>query len=163
MTLILSVLTRDYVVQVSDRRLTDANTGVPLNEPANKAIVFCGHFVFGYTGLARIGSVRTDMWLAERLLAKGPSVQANLENVRDEATRAFRSVPVQHKRHAFIGVGWSHSKPALSVISNCIADDGHALENAQEEFRLNNVGFGHGARCWWIPVGQPVSEADSTK
>jgi len=156
MTLILSVVTRNYVVQVSDRRLTDANTGRPLDESANKAVVFCGHFVFGYTGLAQIDSLKTDMWLAERLLAKGPSAQANLEFVRDEATRSFQSVPRIYRKHAFIAVGWSRSRPVVSVISNYIDDNGHELGTAQDAFRLNNVALGKPGKFFLVPVGQPI-------
>jgi hypothetical protein len=139
MTLVLNVLTNDYVVQVSDRRLTDLNTGKPLDEPANKTILFCGHVVFGYTGLAKVGPLQTDFWLAERLLSAGPSAQATLEFVRDEASRAFQAVPSNHRRHAFVGVGWSQSRPILCVISNFMDARGHQLPHAHDLFHIDTV------------------------
>jgi hypothetical protein len=56
-TLILSALTHDHVVQVSDRRLSA--DGKPLKTPANKSVVLCGHLTCGYTGQAFIRKVRS--------------------------------------------------------------------------------------------------------
>ncbi len=56
-TLVLSCITRQYVIQVSDRRLTDLDTGEPIVDPDNnavgfcKAVDFCGQMAFSYTGL----------------------------------------------------------------------------------------------------------------
>lgn len=63
MTLVLSVVTREYVAQVSDRRLTRLS-GEIAEDRANKAVVSCGHFTFAYTGLAEIGPDREppDQW-----------------------------------------------------------------------------------------------------
>ena len=66
MTLILSCLTRDYVVQVSDRRVV-ATDGSWREDRANKASFFCGHSSFSYTGYARLEGLPTDEWLTEQL------------------------------------------------------------------------------------------------
>jgi hypothetical protein len=71
MTMIATLVARNKVVQVSDRRLTWPNGGLADDE-ANKAIcVKCNnaHFSIAYTGLAEIGKERkrTDIWLAEYL------------------------------------------------------------------------------------------------
>lgn len=67
MTLILSCLTPKYIVQVSDRRLTWPD-GRVFDETANKAIVFHGRAAIAYTGIALIGSQRTDEWIADQIL-----------------------------------------------------------------------------------------------
>src|SRR5919107_117226 len=73
MTLIITSISKDRVVQVSDRRLTTP-MGDIYDDSANKAIaVGMGyvHFVASYTGLAYIGHLtdenRTDRWLQYHL------------------------------------------------------------------------------------------------
>jgi hypothetical protein len=156
MTLVLNMLTHDYVVQVSDRRLTKLDTGKPHDEPANKAILFCGHIVFGYTGLANVGPTKTDFWLAERLIAAGPSMQATLEFVRDEATQAFQAVRRDWRRHAFVGVGWSQSRPILCVISNFMNTRGPQLPHAHDLFLIDTVALNPTDPFRILTAGQPV-------
>jgi hypothetical protein len=156
MTLILSALTHEYVVQVSDRRVTNLRTGQPMPDTINKAVLFCGHISFGYTGLAEVDGLSADRWLAQHLLEGGPSAQASLEHVRDEATRAWRKTPGW--RHAFVGVGWSRGKPILHVISN------HDLSKFDEQsrtpvhpnFQLVTLAPPPGSDANFMPAGQTV-------
>lgn len=83
MTLILSCLTPKYIVQVSDRRLTWSD-GRVANDSANKAILFHGKACFAYTGIAQIGSQRTDEWIANHLIE-----QTGLQNAIDALKRAL--------------------------------------------------------------------------
>jgi hypothetical protein len=73
-TIILSLVTGEYAVQVSDRLLTQKVTdkaGVrykPWDEAANKSVIVLGRdglFVLGYSGPAHIASAPTDGWIAE--------------------------------------------------------------------------------------------------
>lgn len=64
MTLIISCVTRDFVVQASDRRVSVPNRRVG-DDRANKAIFYCGQSAWAYTGLAQIGPKRTDEWLVD--------------------------------------------------------------------------------------------------
>lgn len=75
MTLILSCLTPKYIVQVSDRRLTWPD-GRVADDSAIKAIVFHGRACIAYTGIAQIGSQRTDEWIANHLLHQAGFQQA---------------------------------------------------------------------------------------
>jgi len=61
MTLVLSLATPDYVVQVSDRRLTDP-TGKTVNENSNKSVLLTNRMAFGYTGLARLAGQSHLIW-----------------------------------------------------------------------------------------------------
>jgi hypothetical protein len=54
MTLVLTLLTSDYAVQVSDRRLV-APDGSVFEDEENKGIFWQGVASLSYTGLARIG------------------------------------------------------------------------------------------------------------
>jgi hypothetical protein len=73
-TIILSLVTAKYAVQVNDRLLTQKvpdNAGVryePWDDAANKSIVVLGSdglFVLGYSGPAHISGATTDGWIAE--------------------------------------------------------------------------------------------------
>lgn len=73
MTLVLTVLTQKYVVQVSDRRVTckypDGKI-VVADDNENKAIHVIGascHFAVSYTGSARIGHKSFDDWLSGKI------------------------------------------------------------------------------------------------
>ena len=85
MTLIITSISKDRVVQVSDRRLTTP-MGDIYDDSANKAIaVGMGyvHFVASYTGLAYIGHLtdenRTDRWLQYHLGSITRSGELSLE------------------------------------------------------------------------------------
>jgi hypothetical protein len=68
MTLVLSVATPAYSLQVSDRLVSKA--GEPYDPLANKNVVLRatdGLLVFGYTGLAFLDGMPTDTWIADRV------------------------------------------------------------------------------------------------
>ena len=52
MTLVLTALTQHEVIQVSDRRFTYLSGGsvVRRDDEKNKAVLFCGRLMFGFTG-----------------------------------------------------------------------------------------------------------------
>lgn len=123
MTLILSVLTKDYVVQASDRRLTNASTGEVVDEDANKTVVFNGHLAVGYTGLSRIRGYATDLWITE-VLQECRDPAAALTALSREATRDLAGVPARWRRQAFVLAGWTRVndfvelQPCAFVVSN---------------------------------------------
>lgn len=87
MTLILTVVDKDRIIQVSDRRLTKTN-GEIYDDNANKAVCIgmsYVHFCASYTGLAFIGRERpdnrTDYWLLEQLGSITRSGEPRLENI----------------------------------------------------------------------------------
>jgi hypothetical protein len=68
MTLVLSVATPAYSLQVSDRLVSKG--GEPFDPLANKNVVVRatdGLLVFGYTGLAFLDRMPTDTWIADRI------------------------------------------------------------------------------------------------
>ena len=84
MTIILSVVTGDYAVQVSDRLLTErvtSSAGVryePWDLSANKSVIVLGSdglFAVGYSGPGHISGVPTDSWIAEAIA--GEDLDAN--------------------------------------------------------------------------------------
>ncbi len=115
MTLVLTCLTHEAVLIISDRRLTSypsASRPVKVvQEDATKA-VFADHWLFGYTGLSRLEGKRTDLWLADRLVKR---VQQHLSicvsEIMQDADRQISWVERLHPQlapiaQAFIGAGW---------------------------------------------------------
>jgi hypothetical protein len=142
MTLILSCVTKDYAVQVSDRCLTDLNSGRVLDQEANKAVVLSNRVAFAYTGLARIEGKPADIWLRD-ILVPHESIGHAVQLIIDEATRAFGQMPGSPaaKRQAFIGAGWARFphlghdlRPFGVTISNAMDSDGRWLSGALPTF-----------------------------
>jgi hypothetical protein len=163
-TLILSCVTDEFVVQVSDRCLSDLRTGRPIEQEANKAVFLSNRVVFGFTGLAEIEGKPADIWL-RNVLAPYESVGHGVQLVVDEATRAFADmrVPRASKRQAFVGVGWARFDEAIDrlspfgvVISNAYSDAGW-LSEARPEF-VGDVRFlpSPGGSVWTDLGGLPV-------
>jgi hypothetical protein len=145
MTLILSCLTADTVFQVSDRRLTLHSDAETIGDDDRNKAVFLGRVSFGYTGLANIGVVRTDDWLA-KIISQGPTKDMTVvaERIRVAATEAFRGIPRRIGRHVFEGVGWfrlagaNDLRPGLISIHNCFDDKTATwLPEASAEFRIS--------------------------
>jgi len=121
LTLILSCLTRNYVVQVSDRRVVAVN-GSWDEDRANKAIFFCGHSCFSYTGVARLEGRPTDEWLTERL-GTAKALGDGIPLLQRKARDAVRAIPFPSsvrpaerpaiRRLAFVNVGfWFQGPPS---------------------------------------------------
>ncbi len=122
MTLILSCMTHEHTLQVSDRRLINVRTGRLISNKTNKAVLVCGHFGFGYTGVAKLENEDVDEWLTRVLsdsALKGP--KDSMEALRVRATEAVRQLQSrlspQERRVAFVGAGWNRppsSSPATA-------------------------------------------------
>jgi hypothetical protein len=163
MTLILSCITRDAIVQVSDRCLTDLRSGTPVDQEANKAVFLSNRVAFAYTGLARIEGKPADIWLRD-ILIPHKSIRHGIQLVVDEATRAFAAMPgsLAAKRQAFVAAGWaqfdhlgSDLHPFGLTISNAIDQNGQWLAGAQPAFTGNGKIL-HGPR-WgfsWTHAGE---------
>lgn len=94
MTLIQTLVTRDHILQISDRRLT-TSAGSVFDDSYNKAVSWCGEFAVGFTGIAFINAAQTkpvSEWLAEALVDKSDIHEA-VESVRSGLERAMRRLP----------------------------------------------------------------------
>jgi hypothetical protein len=157
-TLVLTALTQNEVIQVSDRRYTyiRGSEVVKRDDENNKAVLFCGRLMFSFTGIGDLGMERqTDLWLAGRIcdvIAEAGETAdqvAVLRGLRDRATDVFRKLRYRGQRHAFVGVGWARFDPErpdtpalpdelspyLAVISN-FHDGQRELPAARPEFSL---------------------------
>jgi len=146
MTLVLSCLTPDYVIQVSDKRITRISDGAVVDDLRNKGTLFCAQMAFGYTGLAEIDGIPTDQWLAE-VLANELTLEAGLKSLVARASEAFRSIPLpaQYKRHAFVGVGFcrptqdSDLRACQVTVSNFLSAEGQWLSEARPSFEIEGI------------------------
>lgn len=144
MTLILSCITERFVVQVSDRCLSDLRTGRPIEQEANKAVFLSNRVAFGFTGLAEIEGKPADIWLRDVLIPH-ESVGHGVQLVVDESTRAFAEMRASRaaKRQAFVGVGWA----LFEHLSDDLLPFGVIITNALTE---------HG----WLPEAEPTFVGD---
>jgi hypothetical protein len=124
-TLVVSLISESWAIQVSDRRLVYVGpdgTVVRRDDGKNKAILWCNRLAFSYTGLGELGPGRegTDAWLARELAAwwgeedrRGQDQGAVIDAIGKRAEVAIRrltesqSVPRALLRHIFSGVGWA--------------------------------------------------------
>lgn len=69
MTLILSLANKDFVIQVSDRRLS--SNGRIIDEDSNKSTYLVtddSRMLFGFTGIAQYKSFVTRRWILDTLV-----------------------------------------------------------------------------------------------
>jgi len=85
MTLVLSQISRLFVLQVSDRLLTRGKE--PFDPIANKNVLYVGTngvISLGYTGVAFLNAIPTDQWIVEKLTG------AAIDNLNRPGTRIGR-------------------------------------------------------------------------
>jgi hypothetical protein len=147
MSLVITILTEKYVVQVSDTRLTGLEQLDPVSEEERKATIFQGDYArlaVGWVGFAwnKQRTHKTEQWLFEELRCSfGQPVQTLLPNLARKATSTFAgfSELPEQKRTSFIFAGWANldsepAAPLLACISNFEEKNGQSLPVAKEEF-----------------------------
>ncbi len=166
MTMILTCLAKDYIVQASDRRLTEAvgKKVRVVEDHSNKALIYSNHFVFAYTGLARLPFTSAIDWAAQQLSEK-ENLQDAVLHLGNRASDLMNSnlfrnrysrFPAQVKRLAFVGAGFgivvledgtASRRPLRLVISNffSIEDGGTWLLQPRNEFSVASH---------WLPEGR---------
>lgn len=144
MTLILTLLSEQWIIQASDRRLTDA-LGRVVEDHSNKALFWCSNHVIAYTGLAHIGARPALAWLSEQL-SKGGAYEPRLAQVAASADRALAPLALRPhlKRVAFIIAGFvrinddGELRPLLTIVSNYYDRLGNRYPNAQAKFDVHH-------------------------
>src|SRR5690349_3601688 len=134
MTLILTCLTKDFILQASDRRLTrEVNRKVEVAEDqSNKALIYGNHFTFAYTGRAKLRDASADIsaidWAAHRI-SERPNLNDAVYHLRDRITDLINNYYSNSsvKSLAFVGAGFaeiqgsnnrSRLQPIYIAISN---------------------------------------------
>jgi hypothetical protein len=142
MTLIITALSENIVVQVSDRRLTYPNGSCSDNWAIKAICVSCADacFSMAYTGLAEIRSQRTDEWAVDYLA----SIKANELNF-PELFKSFRKHVVSTFRKlchlgttrgiTFVIAGFGRPGPFMALLSNIEDGRGNRLTNIDDNFQ----------------------------
>jgi hypothetical protein len=165
-TLILGVLTDQYVALISDRRVTVlAGSRVVSQEDTDiKAIALGGQFLMGFTGLARIDGLRIEAWASTVL--KGVKLENYFEVLRQKIDEAFvRNGQAGKIPHAFLAVGYATLQPGGPVyplnvtISNSFDSGGRfsttVAVSRQFSVRIERL---ENRRQVIIPAGHPMRE-----
>lgn len=146
MTLILGLLTHDYVIQISDRRVTSWPSCNLIDDERNKAIQFNNNLVLSCTGLAEISGMPTAEWVVKVGAKLTTSLDEFIKTIQTEATTAFSSLRIQQnlKRHLFTGIGFAQTTnfeqivPIHVVISNAWDSANKTwLDEAKNEFEVS--------------------------
>lgn len=142
MALIITAVTRDGIVQVSDKRL--AKGGQAYDDASNKAVcISCsdGPLAISYIGLAEIDGRRTDEWLVGCLASIGDGQIDTLslfEALHKRATSAFAHLrnPQEHRELTFVLAGPRKHLAIFGYVSNVLDWNGRRLPDVQESFTL---------------------------
>ena len=165
MTLIVPFMAQDFVMLASDRRITWKIGGATSRwkDTENKAVLLAGQFLLGYTGFARLGGVKTERWIVEKLVRADPGSYFSV--LADQAQEAINAMhlPLERSGHAFVAVGYAASHddppafllPVAVTLSNALGDGAYGkwaptrvfttrktppLQGAND-FRLNAFGM----------------------
>lgn len=129
MTLILTVVDKNRILQVSDRRLTNLSREI-VSDETNKAVCIGMsyiHFAASYTGLAYIGKERienrTDYWLLEQLgsitRSGTPSVDGICRSLGQVASTALSRLRGNYKPLEVVFAGYERNNIAFrATVSN---------------------------------------------
>jgi hypothetical protein len=168
-TLILTHLSRNFVIQVSDRRVVfvypDGRCQLK-EDDENKALFVDRSLIFAYTGLARIENKETILWLMDVLkpFADQHQLREGFFEVARRASVYFceRRLPPLCRLHTFIGAGWVRNKRNHSVfpiamrITNAFDDSFRPTTVAREKFVIQRIRLQRLSGVSLIPAGAPV-------
>jgi hypothetical protein len=132
MTQIISVMTADYVLLASDRRLTfgeGSRLGEVYDDDTCKLVNLCGTTGIGYTGVGILKGTPTHEWIARLLTDSGCRDAAHAcRIIVDSAPAAFSNLPRPLRRHTFLLAGWAYfGTPAKLRSYHCLVSNSYEL------------------------------------
>lgn len=141
MTLILTCLTNDYVVQAVDRRLTRPD-GTPTKEDENKAVFWCYRAAAAYTGPSEIEGEPTPEWIGKCMAEATVSrIEPVMKYIAERAEKYFRDNKDKIRRFAVVAAGWAkvpdELRPYIYVASNFMTDAWAEKESPAHRMSLN--------------------------
>jgi hypothetical protein len=168
MTLVLSLATPHYVVQVADRRISHLKNKTVMPDQ-NKSVMLCNRMAFAYTGMAVLESEQTSVWLWKVIqeLKNQCSTSDVVYHIAKRATEAVSKTNRIHYpedwqlRHAFIGVGWKQIDdgelvPTVCRITNYHDRSGKSLDLPAREFSVQVKSYTNNTYGLW-ETGTPLS------
>lgn len=159
MTLILAAANSDYVIQVTDRRLTSAGSVIDEEYEKCFSLALPGfRFSVAFTGLAKVGTHSTKIWLMDKLYdlaesAKEPSpilnaLAAELTQLFNNST-PFKQLKPIHKTLVISCIGYNitHTPPI------CIAVEISNKEDPNGMFVVHFTALNDDAPADWTWLG----------
>ncbi len=151
-TLVLTCLLPDHIIQVADSRLTRAlPTRIDVvDEHSWKATVVGSRIVIGYSGLANFavdGSEPADLWLLEQDALRLPTVSECASALAGAIASRFAAlsprIPEAARRQAFILAGWDDvsGPPRAAVVSNALGRDDRWAPIPRPDFEVQHYGL----------------------
>jgi hypothetical protein len=166
MTQIISVITKEYALLASDRRLVfggGPRVGQVADDDTCKLVSLCDICGIGYTGLARIENMPTHEWIAAVLAGAACSTPAVAESIlMERASRALLKIRPSFRRQTFLIAGWwFFDNPAklrsfFSLISNTLDDSGQPLAESRESFVCHRRALPDDKDFLFTFMGQPL-------
>jgi hypothetical protein len=146
------------------------NAGKIAEDDQNKSVVVGNRLAFSYTGLAHIGSQKTDDWLLDVISGVRPfRLQDIVNRVATESTSMFRSLQISKdlKHHAFLGTGWARfardaatDSAFLMTISNALDDQWQWKREPDDEFSIRGAVVGPDNPFLFKVVGQSLTSEE---
>ena len=165
MTQIIALLTKEYVLLASDRKLTDANTGRQLEDNKCKLVSLCNSSGIAYSGRATIGGKQTHVWIGKVLADEGcRAAKHAAEILVREANKAFAHIHRKHRGQYFLMTGWSFSRnqplllPYHAIVSNMLDDDGSWLSKPRDEFNYKHEFLPEDVEFRVTAIGEPMRD-----
>ncbi len=160
-TLIISVLTDEYVALVSDRRITWSKD--KKEDSDTKTFKLFGQFLMGFTGYSRINGIRMERWVADVL--RGVPTEEYFNVLAREIGAVFNRLRRSERiPQAFLATGYASLCPGGRVhpmnvlISNSVDNQGnYSAEALQREFTVYVEPLGN-RRQLVRSVGWPMTE-----
>lgn len=169
MTQIISVITREYSLLATDRRLTiptGPNTGYIQDDDACKLVNLCNVCGIAYSGLSEIENIPTHKWIAMTLATNKCLCPADASVILTKhADLALSKLPTSIRRQAFLITGWAYfnEPPELRshfcLITNAIDKSGNLLNKPFEPFECRVRALPDNKPFLWFSVGVPLQKA----
>jgi len=168
MTQAISVITKDYALLASDRRLIFGDgprRGELADDDTCKLVSVCNICGVGYTGLAKIEASPTHEWIAKTLASNGGDPSRVGHILQEHATRFFCKLkPSGRIPQEFLVSGWgqfselSGLRPFMRLVTNLRDQSGRPLSEPADSFAnlLKVLVNDQTLYCWGI--GQPLRE-----
>lgn len=138
MTLILTAITPDFAVMVSDRRLSTAN-GIVTDESGKAGVIYAndGTALYAYTGLAQLGPFIARQWIQQALMeASDGTLNETIFRFSEIAERKFANLAYRRQGITLALAGFSADVgPFMGTVSNLEAMSGSLLPHPTRDFR----------------------------
>jgi hypothetical protein len=169
MTQVISVITKDYALLASDRRLTIAEgprRGTPGDDDTCKLVNVCNTFGIGYSGWSHFEGSPTHEWIAKTLASANCCDSHHASQLlKDQSTRIFSALKPSRRVHQeFLISGWGLFKdlsglhPFMRLVTNVRDGTGQALPQPSDTFAALLKVLVNDEPLFCRSIGQPVRQ-----